>query len=182
MKKPRLLLHVCCAPCAAHAAKTMSEDWEVTLFFSNSNISPPEEYERRLGEARKLAVACGAPLVEDAHDHAGWLRAVAGFEREPEGGARCERCFAYNLARAARFAAGHGFDAFTTTLSVSPHKNSSAIFRAGTGFGGFLETDFKKRDGFRKSIALARELGLYRQDYCGCEFSLRGKEPARVRD
>ena len=146
------------------------------MFFSNSNIDTREEYERRLGEARKLAAAEGVPLVADAYDHADWLRAVAaGYEQEPERGRRCERCYRYNLSRTAGYAAAHGFEAFTTSLTVSPHKPSAKIFAASED-PRFLREDFKKKEGFKLSVKRAAELGLYRQAYCGCEFSRRDVE------
>jgi predicted adenine nucleotide alpha hydrolase (AANH) superfamily ATPase len=148
----------------------------VAMFFSNSNIDTREEYERRLGEARKLAAAEGVPLVADAYDHADWLRAVAaGYEQEPERGRRCERCYRYNLSRTAGYAAAHGFEAFTTSLTVSPHKPSAKIFAASED-PRFLREDFKKKEGFKLSVKRAAELGLYRQAYCGCEFSRRDVE------
>ncbi len=167
----RVLLHVCCAPCATHAIERLRAEHEVVLFFSNSNIHPPEEYERRLAAARSLAARLALPLVVDAYEHAAWRTAVAGLEAEPERGRRCEACFAFNLARAADYARLHGFDGFTTTLTISPHKSSATIFRVGASLGPFLAVDFKKADGFRRGLALSREYGLYRQAYCGCEFS-----------
>ena len=163
---------------------------EAVLFFSNSNIDTAEEFEKRLANVRKLAEAEGVELAADAYGHADWLEKVAkGFEDEPEKGARCARCFRYNLARTAAYAAAHGYDAFTTSLTVSPHKVSSMVFAAGEDAaweasakecGGsaaaapkFLPVDFKKKDGFLRSLRRAAELGLYRQSYCGCEFSQR---------
>ena len=163
---------------------------EVALFFSNSNIDTEAEFKKRLDNARKLAEADGVELVADSYDHEDWLEKVAkGFEDAPEKGARCARCFRYNLARAAAWASAHGCDAFTTSLTVSPHKVSAMVFEAGADAawgvsakecGGsaaaapeFLSVDFKKKDGFLRSLRRAAELGLYRQSYCGCEFSRR---------
>jgi hypothetical protein len=171
--RQRILLHVCCAPCATHSIEKLGATYDVTLFFSNSNIHPRDEYETRLAQARKLADLTGCRLIEDAYDHAAWLAFIAGFEAEPEKGRRCLKCFEYNLARAAQCARRNGFDGFTTTLTISPHKRSPDIFRVGAGLGDFLAVDFKKRDGFRRSIELSRQYGLYRQAYCGCEFSRR---------
>lgn len=167
----RLLLHICCGPCATHSVELLSRDYAVTGFFSNSNIAPRSEYGQRLASAQLLAGSLGFPMIEDAYDHEAWLETVAGLENEPEGGARCERCFVFNLARAAQYATDHGFELFTTTLSISPHKDTPTLFRVGRELGPFLEIDLKQQDGFRRSIELSRELGLYRQDYCGCEFS-----------
>jgi len=169
--KPRILLHVCCGPCAAHCATELMRSRDVTLFFSNSNIHPRGEHERRLAEARKLAGILGLPLVEDPYDHESWLRAISGLESMPEKGARCAACFAFSLGRTAGYASANGFAAFTTTLTVSPHKHSPTLFSAGRAHPGFVAVDFKKRDGFGRSMELARRYGLYRQDYCGCEFS-----------
>ena len=169
--KPSLLLHVCCGPCATHSVQALQREHHVTLFFSNSNIAPPAEYEKRLAAARRVAESCGTPLVEDAGDHAAWLECVRGLEQEPEKGRRCERCFEFNLSRAARYAAEHGFDRFTTTLTISPHKDAGQIFRIGAQLGPFLAVDLKKGGGFKRSADLSRDFGLYRQTYCGCEFS-----------
>ena len=187
----KVLLHTCCGPCASACVPALRDlGNEVALFFSNSNIDAEAEFEKRLDNARTLADAEGVELAADAYDHADWLEKVAkGFEDEPEKGARCARCFRYNLARTAAYAAAHGYDAFTTSLTVSPHKVSRMVFEAGADAawgvsakdcGGsaaaapkFLPVDFKKKDGFLRSLRRAAELGLYRQSYCGCEFSRR---------
>lgn len=168
----KVLLHSCCGPCASACVPRLKDTGNaVTMFFSNSNIDTREEFDRRLAEARKLAAADGVELVVDDYDHAAWLRDVAaGFEDEPEKGRRCERCYRYNLARTASYAGRNGFDAFTTSLTVSPHKPSAKVFAASDD-PKFLHEDFKKRDGFMVSVKRAAELGLYRQPYCGCEFS-----------
>ena len=173
----KVLLHSCCGPCASACVPRLKDGGHaVTMFFSNSNIDTCEEYEKRLGEARKLAAAEGVELVADAYDHSEWLREVAaGYEDEPEKGRRCERCYRYNLARTASYAAAEGFEAFTTSLTVSPHKPSAKIFAASDD-PRFLREDFKKREGFKLSVRRAAELGLYRQPYCGCEFSKHGTE------
>lgn len=176
----KLLLHACCGPCASACVERVREDGlEPVLFFSNANIAPREEYLKRLESARRLAAAEGVELVEDTGAcHAEWLEKVAkGFENEPEGGLRCRRCFAFSLSRAAAYAAENGYATFSTSLTVSPHKRSATVFEAGMEAGGdaFAPYDFKKRDGFRRSVEKAKALGLYRQDYCGCEFSRRAK-------
>ncbi len=173
------LLHVCCGPCASACVPRLKDDGrEVTMLFANSNIDTAEEFERRRAEAERLAVHDGVAFASLPYDHADWLEKVArGYEDAPEKGARCERCFRYNLGKAAEWAAAHGFDSFTTSLTVSPHKPSAMVFAAGreasAGGPSFLECDFKKREGFKLSVARAKELGLYRQTYCGCEFSRR---------
>ena len=147
------------------------------MLFANSNIDTREEFEKRLGEAEKLSKVEGVKIVAIPYDHEEWLREVAaGYEHEPEKGARCERCFRYNLAKTAEYAKAHGFDEFTTSLTVSPHKVSPVIFAAGdaaaAAVGAHFECwDFKVGGGFDRSVKRAIELGLYRQSYCGCEFS-----------
>lgn len=175
MKK--VLLHTCCGPCASACVPRLKDSGcAVTMYFSNSNIDTRDEYEKRLAEARKLAEAEGVELVADEYDHDAWLREVAdGFESEPEKGRRCERCYRYNLARTAAYLEDSGYDAFCTSLTVSPHKPSAKIFAA-SGDARFLKEDFKKREGFKLSIKRASELGLYRQAYCGCEFSKKDME------
>ncbi len=188
-------MHTCCGPCACACAPRLKEEGhDVTLFFSNCNIDTREEFERRLDAAWKLGDADGVDVVADDYDHAAWLEQVAaGFEDAPEKGGRCARCFRFSLARTAAYAAAHGFDAFTTSLTVSPHKVSPVIFVAGAdaawsvstapcGGGAapapkFLEVDFKKKDGFLRSLKRSAELDLYRQSYCGCEFSNRNSRP-----
>ena len=168
----RVALHTCCGPCAsACVPRLVGEGREVTLFFSNSNIDSAEEFERRRRAAEALAAADGVGFVCDEYDHGDWLEKVArGFEGEPEKGRRCERCFRYNLERTAKFAAENGFDEFTTSLTVSPHKPSALVFAASDD-ARFLRMDFKKRGGFLLSVRRSAELSLYRQTYCGCEFS-----------
>jgi len=170
-----VLLHTCCAPCATQCVTVLRElGHVVTLFFSNANIAPQAEYLRRLDAVQTLASRWTLPLVIDETSHNDWLAHVAaGFEAEPERGARCGRCFRYSLSRAHRFVEEQGFDAFTTSLTISPHKPSSLIFEIARSLGGscFWELDFKRNDGFRQSVRLAAEMNLYRQTYCGCEFS-----------
>lgn len=170
---PGILLHVCCAPCGGGCVeRLLAEGRQVRLFYSNGNIATREEFDRRLESVKILARHFGVELETDEYDHAAYLAAVAGLEDEPERGARCAKCFAFNLGRTARRAAELGF-AFATTLTVSPHKDAAAIFAAGGAYPNFEAIDFKKRDGFLRSNRIARELGFYRQNFCGCEFSLR---------
>ena len=229
----KVLLHACCGPCASACVPRLKElGHEVTMFFANSNISDAAEFEKRKQAAQQLAEADGVALVAQDYDHDEWLKEVAsGYEDAPEKGARCERCFRYNLAKAAAYAAAHGFDAFTTSLTVSPHKVSEQVFEAGRSAEAeadraevqgsrfevqglrskvqgrvegqrlkveqrrdknssvqpptcnlqpvFLEENFKKREGFKKSLKRSAELGLYRQSWCGCEFSKREGEGER---
>ncbi|MFO7841961.1 MAG: epoxyqueuosine reductase QueH [Fidelibacterota bacterium] len=172
MKK--ILLHTCCAVCAAASAERLREEGvEPVLFFSNSNIYPKEEYEKRLDAAEKLAKMKDLELVGDSYDHSAWRVAVKGLENEPEKGRRCAVCFDYSFRRTAEYARKHGFTAFTSTLTVSPHKVSRMIFAAGAAYPEFTDHNFKKKDGFKRSQEISRRLGLYHQDYCGCEFSLK---------
>ena len=177
MSKGKILVHVCCGPCStASIERLFQEDWEPVLFFSNSNIYPNQEFIKRWGELLKVAAHYDVPVMMEEQDHPAWLAFVRGLEMEREGGARCTRCFEYNLTRAYYKAKELGIEHFTTTLTVSRFKNSKVIFRVGDGLPGFEEIDFKKKDGFNRSIQLSKELGLYRQHYCGCEFSLRDAE------
>lgn len=170
----KVLLHSCCGPCASACVPRLKAlGHEVTMLYANSNIDTEEEFERRRAAAETLAKAEGVEMAVAPYDHEEWKREVAaGFENEPEKGARCARCFRYNLAKTAAHAKAHGFDAFTTSLTVSPHKVSETVFAASDD-PMFLKENFKKREGFKRSLARAAELGLYRQSYCGCEFSKR---------
>ena len=159
------------------------------MFFANSNIDTKREYVRRLVEAQKVADAEGVKLVALEYDHEEWRREVAaGLEGEPERGERCAKCFRYNLGKTAAFAKAMGMEAFTTSLTVSPHKDTKTVFREASllpympGEPKFLEENFKKHDGFVKSMQRSAELGLYRQKYCGCEFSRKPPKPRKPRE
>ena len=168
-----MILHICCAPCGGGCVERLKEQGEKTvLFYSNSNLDSEEEFERRLESVRHLAEAQQLELVVDPYDHESWLEAVKGVENEPEQGERCRRCFRFNLSRTALFAGG---ERFSTTLTVSPRKRSKVIFETGSEWGNFVPEDYKKRDGYRRSCEIARQYGFYRQNYCGCEFSLRDR-------
>jgi len=164
MKKSKILLHTCCAPCAAPSAERLVlEGREVVLYFSNFNISPEAEYQKRLEHARKLAKKMNLVIEEDQYDHAEWLAHIQGLENEPEKGERCRKCFEFSLERTNQM--------FATTLTLSPHKVSRIIFEIGEQFPRFEPINFKKQGGFLRSIELSAEYDLYRQGYCGCEFS-----------
>lgn len=172
----KVALHCCCGPCASACVPRLKEAaHEVTMVFANSNLDTREEFERRRAAAATLAAAEGVKFVALEYDHAAWLREVAaGHEGDAERGERCERCFRFNLARVAEYAARAGLEGFTSSLTVSPHKVSAQVLAAGAAVAGavvFLPEDFKKREGFKLSVRRAAELGLYRQRYCGCEFS-----------
>jgi epoxyqueuosine reductase len=170
----KLLLHVCCAPCSTEVLERLREH-EVTVFFCNPNIDPEPEYERRLAEAQRFCRLKGIAFIEDLQEPAEWLAEMRGLEDEPEGGLRCARCYRYRLHRTAHQAKGK-FDCFSTTLTISPHKNASIVNRIGkeieevTGVR-FLESDWKKQAGFQRSLEHSKAYGLYRQSYCGCAFS-----------
>jgi Uncharacterized protein conserved in bacteria len=142
------------------------------LYYSNSNIFPGAEFDKRYENLKKVAGIYNLETVKDEWDHQAWREAVKGYESEKEHGARCPLCFRFSLSRAYQYAVSHGIPAFTTTLTVSRFKNSAVIFSVGEQFEGFEKIDFKKKNGFARSCALAAEYNLYRQNYCGCEFSL----------
>ncbi|MFA6106592.1 MAG: epoxyqueuosine reductase QueH [Patescibacteria group bacterium] len=183
LNKPKLLLHICCIGCGAFVSQSLKDEFKITLFYYNPNIFPVEEYEKRLEETRRIAKKFRLPLLAGEYDHKKWLKKIKGLEKEPEKGKRCLVCYRDRLTMAARTAKEKGDDFFTSTLTVSPHKDAKAINAIGRKLEKkykvkFYEADFKKNDGFKKSCALSRELDLYRQDYCGCEFS-REKQPPK---
>ncbi len=170
----KILLHTCCAPCATTCTERLvSTGYNPLLFYSNSNISDKHEYLKRLENVRKLSGLLGLEIQEDSYDHDSWLNYIKGLEDEPEHGRRCMKCFVFNLERASQAALLKGIPEFTTTLSVSRYKPTPMIFEAGRVFPGFQAMDFKKENGYARSIELSRLYGLYRQKYCGCEFSRR---------
>ncbi len=178
----KLLLDACCAPDATVAIERLRGRFDVTLLFQGSNIHPRAEYELRLVEVRRLSLAERVPLIVDSYEPEAWFEAVKGLENEPEGGARCEVCFKLRLRRAAQLARELGFDAFSTTLTTSPHKDVELIDKLGREaaeeFGVRWHGEvYRKRDGFRRSVLLSRHLGMYRQSYCGCVFSIYRENP-----
>jgi predicted adenine nucleotide alpha hydrolase (AANH) superfamily ATPase len=177
---PRLLLHSCCGPCSSYVLEYLARYFRITLFYYNPNMDTAEEYARRTDAVKLLLASADYPhpvsLQVAPYDHGPFLRAAAGLENEPEGGARCTRCFELRLGEAARLAALGGFDYYAATLTVSPHKDALRINRIGREMGerygvAWLPSDFKKKEGFKRSTVLSKQYGLYRQDYCGCEFS-----------
>lgn len=217
-RKPTLLLHACCAPCSSHVIEYLAQIFDITIFYYNPNIHPREEYERRLEELRRFlprfpkAVQNDVKLVADEYNPEDYfeatnVRSEVELQTEPEKGERCRRCYRFRMRRAFAYAAEHGFDWLTTTLSISPHKDSEKInaigreleqqflpekksaeikaettahnqtngspFDSHTKFTRFLPADFKKKGGFLRSTQLSEEYGLWRQDYCGCVYSMR---------
>jgi len=177
---PRLLLHSCCGPCSSAVLELLTAHFDLTLFYYNPNIYPEAEYALRLATQKKLLTAMfpegNVKMTASEYRPADFDAAIRGLESEPEGGARCGKCFALRLEETAKAAVSGGFAYFTTTLTVSPHKNADVINELGLALGGqygvpFLPSDFKKRDGYRRSVALANEYALYRQSYCGCRYS-----------
>lgn len=184
-KKEKLLLHVCCAPCSSHVLELLEQQYEITAFFYNPNITDKEEYEKRVEELRRFAKE--APFAQDVTIQEGcyepelFFEMARGLEEEPERGKRCYKCYELRMREAAAYAKAHGFDLFTTTLSISPHKNAVWINEIGGRLAeefeiGYLYSDFKKKNGYARSIELSKEYGLYRQNYCGCVFSRRDRE------
>lgn len=179
-KVPKLLLHACCAPCSSAVLEYLSRYFAITLLYYNPNIAPYEEYEKREGELKRLISQMEfvhpVELLPCDYDVEAFAKAAHGLEGEPEGGKRCEACFRLRLRYAAQEAARLHFDYYTTTLSISPLKNAALLNKLGEEIGAefgiaHLPSDFKKKDGYKRSVELSKEYSLYRQDYCGCVFS-----------
>ena len=182
---PSLLLHSCCAPCSSYCLEYLSQYFRITVLYYNPNLYPAEEYERRVFEQRKLIAALPAKnkisLVEMKGEPGEFYSAVRGLEQIKEGGERCFACFRLRLERAAKYAKENDFDFFTTTLTISPLKNAAKLNEIGEAAGKkfgvrHLPSDFKKKNGYKRSVELSKIYGLYRQDYCGCVFSKRERE------
>ncbi len=180
--KPRLLLHSCCAPCSSAVLETVAPYFALTVYYYNPNIAPREEYQKRVEEQKRLLLQMPLPgpvdFLEGPYEPDCFLQAVKGLEMVPEGGARCEKCFRLRLRKAAEAAKEGSFDFFTTTLTVSPLKNAPLLNQIGEEMAAkygvrWLPSDFKKKEGYKRSITLSHQYGLYRQDYCGCAFSKR---------
>lgn len=177
--RKKLLLHSCCAPCSTYVLEYLKEYFDITVLYYNPNIYPPEEFYMREGEQKRLCEALGISEVSVGYDDTEFYKAAKGLEAEPEGGRRCLECFRLRLFKTAEYAVEHGFDFFTTTLSISPHKNAEVLNEvcreASEKYGvPNLWADFKKRGGYKRSCELSEIYGIYRQNYCGCIFSLRG--------
>ena len=179
-ERPRLLLHVCCAPCSSYVLEYLSRYFSITLLFYNPNISPRNEHDLRLEELYRLTKDMGlsedVSYVECDYEPERFYELAKGLENLPEGGERCKKCYELRLSKSAQVAAHLGFDYFTTTLSISPYKNAEWLNDIGNAQGElygikYLFSDFKKRNGYKRSCELSQKYGLYRQDYCGCIYS-----------
>ncbi len=180
-RAPALLLHSCCAPCSSYVLEYLSNYFRITVFYYNPNIDPPEEYRKRAAEQQnfiaRLPVKYPVRFLEGEYVPQDYYAAVKGLEQEPEGGARCRKCFRLRLEKTAAAAVREQADYFATTLTISPLKNARAINEIGEALAEeyhllWLPSDFKKKEGFKRSGELSRQYGLYRQNYCGCRFSL----------
>ena len=181
-RRPSLMLHACCAPCSSYVLEYLASYFRITLFFFNPNIDNGEEYKKRADELIRLVEAMGlsheVDIIIAPHEPESFFNVSRGLEDAPERGPRCEKCFHLRLGKTAELAAEKGFDYFCTTLSISPHKNAQLLNSTGNELGEkygvpFLPSDFKKKEGFKRSTLLSQEYSLYRQDYCGCSFSKR---------
>lgn len=180
--RPKLLLHACCAPCSSYCLEYLSQYFDITILFYNPNISPEEEYNYRVNELKGLIARMPGvseiKVIVEKYDYNEFLNRIKGLEGEPERGSRCTICYRLRLEKAAEYAKVNGFDYFTTSLSISPYKDADRLVAIGEELGNglgipYLVSDFKKKNGYKRSIELSEEYNLYRQDYCGCEFSKR---------
>ena len=187
--RPRLLLHVCCAPCSTACLEKLTEYFQVTCFYYNPNIEPETEFERRFKELVRLTDEMPLPVPPDVikgeYEHERFVELAHGLEHLPEGGERCSRCYRLRLEESAKAAREGGYDYFTTTLSVSPYKNADKLNTIGASLAEaygvpYLFSDFKKHDGYLRSIRLSTQYNLYRQDYCGCVFSKKQAEQRKA--
>lgn len=184
-KVPKLLLHSCCAPCSSYVLEYLSDYFEITVFYYNPNIFPESEYTKRILEQQMLIqdmkVKYPISFLAGSYERNRFYEIAAGLEHLKEGGERCFKCYELRLEEAAKIAQEGEFDYFTTTLSISPMKNAEKLNEIGNKVGlkygvSYLQSDFKKKNGYKRSIELSKEFGLYRQDYCGCEFSFRDRQ------
>ena len=182
---PKLLLHSCCAPCSSYVLEYLSQYFEITVFYYNPNIYPESEYTKRIWEQQKLIDELPAKhpisFMAGPYDKERFYEMASGREHVKEGGARCMKCYELRLREAAKIAKNAGFDYFTTTLSISPLKKAERLNEIGQRLGEeyeveYLLSDFKKKNGYKRSIELSKIYGLYRQDYCGCEFSMENRD------
>lgn len=174
--KRKLLLHICCATCAAYVLNKLKRDYKVTAFFYNPNIYPEEEYRHRFNEAQAYCRKNNIPFIEESPNQDEWFLITKGHENDPERGDRCTICYRMRLKKTAEYAQTHDFDLYGTDLSISPHKDAKRLNKLGKELAkqygvGFLEADFKKQEGFKKAMAVSKCEGFYRQNYCGCIYS-----------
>lgn len=188
-RRPRLLLHSCCAPCSSAVLERLTEAFDITVFFYNPNIAPAEEFVHRVEEQGRLIAEMPhqgkIELICGEYDDAAFYALAKGLEDVPEGGERCMRCFRLRLGKTAQMAREGGFDYFTTTLSISPLKDAQRLNAIGAELAAqfgvpYLFSDFKKKNGYKRSCELSAEYGLYRQDYCGCVYSQREREKQKM--
>ena len=180
MEKKKLLLHSCCGPCSTSVIERLKKDYDLTIFYYNPNIYPEDEYNKRLSTQQEYLIKSNQNItvIDGTYlDHNLFEQEFKGLENSKEGGARCEKCLFLRIKKTAEYAKNNGYDVFTTTLSVSPHKNAELINKLGNNFAKeynieFLESNFKKQNGFLISTQLSKQYGLYRQQYCGCKYSL----------
>ncbi len=190
-RRPRLLLHACCAPCSSYVLEYLNEYFDITLFFFNPNISPEEEYKFRADELARLIsqmnFGTAVRIIEGRYNPLEFYTVAKGLEDTAEGGERCRKCYRLRLAETANAAKDGGFDCFTTTLSISPYKNAEWLNTIGKEEGeragvAYLFSDFKKNNGYKRSCELSEIYRLYRQNYCGCEFSKKAAEARKQED
>lgn len=180
--KKKILIHACCAPCSSEVIDFLKDIFDITILYYNPNIYPQEEYEKRYDQFTLLPYQFG--LIKGKYDDDKYYKAIKGYEDLGEFSQRCYKCFYLRMEECARFAKDNHFDYFTTTLSISPYKNSKWINEIGYELENkyninYLYSDFKKQEGYKKSIELSKEYGLYRQEYCGCVYSLKESEEKR---
>lgn len=189
-KVPSLMLHSCCGPCSSYCLEYLSEYFEITVFYYNPNIYPSEEYDFRVEEQKKIIELTKAKnpihMIEGKYEVEKFYEMAKGLEVIAEGGSRCHKCYEMRLKEAAKIGKENGFDYFTTTLSISPHKNSQVLNKIAEKVGkeigiAHLPSDFKKNNGYKRSCDITREYGMYRQDYCGCEFSKKETEERNLK-
>ena len=177
--KNKIIIHTCCGICSGYPISYLKDiGYEVIAYFYNPNIYPIEEYQKRLDAERKLCEHFGIKLVEGEYNTERYFDFIKGFENEPEKGLRCDKCFELRLRQTAQFAKSVGIKDFTTSIVISPHKNFQKISKIGENIAqeynlNYLAIDFKKKDGFLKTNKISKELNLYRQNYCGCKYSVR---------
>ncbi len=178
--KPKLLLHVCCAPCSSAVLEVLEKVFDITIFFYNPNIAPEEEFDYRLRELERFLAETDRDIEIIAPEYNGdeFTQLAKGLEDIPEGGARCKLCYAQRLEKTVEYGSRNGFDYVTTTLTVSPYKNAAWLNEIGIELSekyniSYLQSDFKKKEGYKRSCQLSDQYNLYRQDYCGCIYSKR---------